>query len=212
MESAFCEPVPEGTCLIETFGWTPVGGFQRLERHLARMARSAAVFGFDFDEAAARAAIRVSGNAALRCRLTLGREGFAFTSAVMAPIAGRWRVAIAPQRVSAGDPWLRHKTTQRALYDQARAGLPDAIDEWLFLNERGALCEGTITNLFVTLADGRMLTPPVACGLLPGILRESLIAAGAVEEQVIDMDVLRAARQIHMGNSLRGLIPAQLVA
>ena len=212
MESSFCAEVPDGTRLIETFGWTPEAGFMRLEHHLARMARSARALGFVFDEKAARGLIRGGGKRALRCRLTLGAGGFEFSSAEIAPFDGVWRVALHPERLQSGNPWLAHKTTQRSLYDMARENLPEGIDEWIFLNERGEVCEGTITNLFVTLETGETVTPPLSCGLLPGVLRATLIEEGRVREVKFGLAELRRARALQVGNSLRGLISAELVA
>lgn len=209
MESTLRGRVPAGTRLIETFGWLPDTGYQRLELHLARMAGSARQLGFAFDAAAAQACLKTKGDAPLRCRLTLGTDGFDFTAVPMAATPPSWRVAIAKERLSSADLWLQHKTTQRTLYDDARTNLPDGIDELLFLNEQDQLCEGTITNLFVTLADGQMITPPTHCGVLPGILRQSLIASGQVVEKIITRDMLHSASAIHMGNALRGLIPVQ---
>ena len=211
MESPFCGAVPDGTRLIETFGWSPTGGFARLDAHLARMARSATILRFDFDQTAAKSALVVSGVAPLRCRLTLGRDGFEFTTALMTPVTNPWRLTIASDRLSSNDPWLSHKTTQRALYDTTRANLSNTADEALFLNERQEACEGTITNLFVTVKTGEMLTPPLSSGLLPGILRQALLANGTAREAVVDLDMLRTASSIKMGNSLRGLIPAKLI-
>lgn len=210
MESPFRRPIPAGTRLIETFGWLPDAGFVRLDRHLARMARSSAAMGFAFDVSAAQVALAVAGDTALRCRLTLGSDGFAFTTTPMAPVSGPWTLRIATHRVESEDAWLAHKTTQRALYDDTRANLPTGIDEAIFLNEREELCEGTITNLFVTLENGDMLTPPLSSGLLPGILRETLIENGTAREALIDPTLLHEAKALHVGNSLRGLIPARL--
>ncbi|SHK16073.1 4-amino-4-deoxychorismate lyase [Shimia gijangensis] len=211
MESSFRGPIPAGTRLIETFGWSPDDGFARLDRHLARMARSADKLGFDFDATTSRRAIQVSGEAPLRCRLSLGKDGFDFTTAPMEPVTGVWTLCIAADRLVAEDPWLAHKTTQRAIYDRTRAALPDGIDEVIFLNNHDDVCEGTITNLFVTLENGDMLTPPLASGVLPGILREILIENGTAREAVIDLALLRAVKTLHVGNSLRGLIPARLI-
>lgn len=174
------------------------------------MAKSASQLGFGFDAAAAKASLKAGGSEPLRCRLTLGEAGFEFTSAPMAATPAKWTVAIAEQRLSSRDPWLQHKTTQRALYDTARAQLPDGIDEFLFLNENNEVCEGAITNVFVTLPDETQITPPTHCGLLPGILREELLSTGQVKEAIISLDMLREAKAIHMGNSLRGLIKAEL--
>ena len=126
------------------------------------------------------------------------------------PEGAVWRVSIADQRLVSNDPWLRLKTTERQIYDAARAALPEAVDEALFLNERDELCEGTITNLFVQVRD-RLLTPPINCGLLPGVLREELLADSDAAESVLTIDVLQEVREIYVGNSLRGLIPAQLI-
>lgn len=208
MESPLRGRVPAGTQLIETFGWTPDAGFARLDLHLARMQRSAKALGFAFDEARALYEIQVTGETPLRCRLTLGEEGFAFTSVTMAPAQTPWTIAIAKERLTSNNPWLAHKTTQRALYDTARANLPEGVDELLFLNENDQLCEGTITNLFVQ-AEGTLLTPPLTCGVLPGILRQSLLETGKAQEATLTENDLTST-QIYMGNSLRGLIPAQL--
>ena len=210
MESTLRGSVAAGTRLIETFGWFPTMGFQRLDLHLARMERSALQMGYGFNAAAARQCMKTQGDAPLRCRLTLGEDGFEFTATPMAENPPFWTVAIAKQRLSSSDIWLQHKTTQRALYDTARANLPDGIDELIFLNQNDELCEGTITNLFVTLKDGQMVTPPTHCGVLPGVLRQTLIESRQASERVVTRDMLQTAQAIHVGNALRGLIPAVL--
>jgi 4-amino-4-deoxychorismate lyase len=200
--------------LIETLSWRPGAGFAHLDRHLARMGRSALALGIRFDAAAARALLEGHvGDEALRCRLTLDAQGrLDLTSAPLgAPTTG-WTLAIAEERLNSDNIWLRFKTTRRAQYDQARATLPAGVDELLFLNERDELCEGTITNLFLTLADGSKVTPPLSSGVLPGILRETLLTSGEVTERTLTLDDLQNAREIHMGNSLRGLIPTRLAA
>ncbi|ATG40319.1 aminotransferase class IV family protein [Phaeobacter piscinae] len=199
--------------LIETLGWLPGQGFRHLSQHLARLARSAAAFDLAFDpEEAARVLAEVTGTAPLRCRLTLNVDGqLALVTAPLGPIPAQWRLGIAETLLDAGDIWLQHKTTRRALYDAARAALPEGVDELLFLNARGEICEGTITNLFVTRPDGQMVTPPLFCGLLPGVLRQVLLEQGRCEEAVLRLQDLKQAKAIHMGNSLRGLIPARLV-
>ena len=128
----------------------------------------------------------------------------------MPPAAPVWRFEIAEVRLEAEDPFLRHKTTRRGLYDQVRRELANGLQEMVFLNTRGELCEGTITNIAITTAQGDRLTPPLASGCLPGICRQSLLEAGALHEAVLTMDDLRQAREIHLMNALRGQMPAQL--
>ena len=210
MESALRDSLPRDARLIETFRWEPEAGFVNLDRHLARMARSAEVLGFDYEDLWALYVIQASGEGALRCRLTLGDEGFAFSSAPLGKTRDVWRVAISDVRLPSGDALLQHKTTRRDLYDKAREERSDGIDEALMLNERGEVCEGTITSVFVTLEDGQIVTPPLSCGLLPGIQREIALENGALEA-VVTVDMLKTAKAIHMGNSLRGIIPVELV-
>jgi len=212
VESPFRDPLPDGLSLFETLRWTPETGALRGERHLARMERSARLLGFPFDGAEARALLEgLAGDAPLRVRLALFPDGrFELTTAAFAPVEGPWRLCIAAARVRSGDPWRGVKTTERALYDAARAALPEDCDEMLFLNERGTLCEGTITNLFVE-RDGVLLTPPLSAGCLPGILREELLETGRAREAELTPEDLRGAPALYVGNSLRGLIPAALV-
>ncbi|MDE4191720.1 aminotransferase class IV family protein [Phaeobacter gallaeciensis] len=199
--------------LIETLGWYPGEGGRHQPRHLARMRRSAAAFGIPFDLGPSEAMLaEIVSDTPLRCRLTLDVEGrFDMTTAPLGKPPAEWRLGIADIRLDADDPWLRHKTTRRVLYDSARADLPEGIDELVFLNQRDEVCEGTITNIFVTLAGGQVVTPPLSCGLLPGILRQEMLERGQCAEAVLHLADLKGAQAIHMGNSLRGLIPAKLV-
>ena len=210
MESALCDSLPRDARLIETFRWEPEAGFVNLDRHLARMARSAEVLGFDYEDLWALYVIQAKGEVPLRCRLTLGDEGFEFSSAPLGDTPDVWRVAISDVRLPSDDALLQHKTTRRDVYDKARDERPDGIDEALMLNERGEVCEGTVTNVFVTLEDGQVVRPPLSCGLLPGIQREIAVENGATAA-VVTVDMLKTAKAIHMGNSLRGMIRAELV-
>ena len=208
MESTLRNSVPHGTRLIETFGWYP--GLRHAELHLARMARSAHALGFPFDPALAARLMEQDSRAPLRCRLTLDSTGiFEVTTAPLPPVPSRWQIRLAGERLCASDPWLTVKSTQRGLYDRMRASLPEGVDEWLFINERGELAEGTITNLFLEMHDGRKLTPARDCGVLPGVLRASLLATGWSEARLTLAD-LQCATQIFMGNALRGLIPVDV--
>lgn len=195
---------PAGTRVIETFGWN--GTAPHLSAHLDRAQSACATLGFAFDRAAAEAAVsRLSGPEPLRVRLAFAPDGSHALAAVPAgPPPGRWRAGPAAERLRSDDPWLRIKTTQRALYDRARAALPPGLDEVIFLNEHGQVCEGTITNVFLE-RDGLLLTPPIACGCLPGVLRAALLAEGRAAEAVLLPSDLATGR-LWLGNSLRGLI------
>lgn len=210
MESPFCttDLTPE-LRIIETLRWQD-GQALRAERHLARAQATCGALGIPFDRAAIMALLmqpRPPGP--LRLRLTIDRQGSPkVETAPLGPAPSLWRVALAPQRLDPSDIWLRHKTSRRALYDQARADLPNGIEEWIFANRRDELCEGAITSLFFDLGDG-LATPPSACGLLPGVLRAELLESGACHEAPLPLEQLARAR-LWVGNALRGLIPARL--
>ena len=198
--------------IIETFGYVPGQGMTRGSRHLARMARTAAQLDVAFDPAQAeRLMAEFDADTPRRMRMTLDRAGgLELQDAPLALSKPLFRVELHETRLDPADPWLAVKTTERSLYNQARAVLPGDIDELLFLNTRGELCEGTITNVFLELG-GEMLTPAFSSGLLPGVLREEMLAEGRVREAVLTEADLRAAERLWVGNSLRGLIAAQLV-
>ncbi|MGD0141974.1 MAG: aminodeoxychorismate synthase component I [Rhizomicrobium sp.] len=203
--------------LIETLRHSAGAGFVRIAQHLARMARSAGVFGIAFDEGAARDALdkAVAGSATnMRVRLTLAENGaFACTAVPVVGSPQRLTYVLSPQKTNSGDVLLRHKTNWRDLYDteQRHAALECGADEILFVNERGELTEGSRTNLFVEKA-GRLLTPALACGVLDGCLRQALIAEGRCIEAVLTPDDLARADIAYLGNSLRGLVRAEAVA
>lgn len=201
--------------LIETLLWTRQAGYWLADGHAARLARSAAELGFvysrqNFDEALARACAEAKAPA-LRVRLELRRDGVFLTQAVPFPPQDRakiWRVAIAERRIDSRDPLLRHKTTRRALYEDALARAQGA-DEVVFLNERNEVCEGARTNVFFVEDSGRLLTPPLDCGLLPGVLRAHLLDQGRAREKILHRENLRDG--FFLGNSLRGLVRVRLV-
>ena len=211
MESPFRQPVPEDLKVIETFGYLPDTGFVRLDRHLRRLAAACKTLGiqFDLDECHSKLAV-LPNDKPLRVRLTVSASGdVEVTGSAMAPTADFWNISIAAERLASTDPWLQLKTTKRALYDRARAELPASVDELVFLNEKDEVCEGTITNVFAEFEDG-LVTPPTSSGLLPGILREELLESN-VKQEVIPFGRLASAKQLFVGNSLRGLIPARLI-
>ena len=187
--------------LIETVLWNGKAA-RRWPLHLARLTRSAAALGWD---APAPPLLPAPAGPA-RLRLTLDRHGVQdWQIHPLPPVKAQWRAALHPARLDPGDPWLGVKTTRRQTYDAARAALPEGLDEWIFANTRGEVCEGTITSLFFDRGAG-LRTPPLTCGLLPGVLRAEL----ACPEEVLRIEDLPHV-DLWCGNALRGLIPLRLV-
>ena len=202
-----------GFSLLETMRLED-GRVARLDRHLARMGASAAHFGFAWDETLARTAVedeRLShASGCWRLRLLLDREGIATTTCTPHEQESRtWRVALAVSPVDSANPFLRHKTTSRAIYESAKAARSD-VDDVVLWNERDEVTEATIANVVAEI-DGVRVTPPVTCGLLPGVYRAELLESGEIRERVITKDDLGRASNIWLINSLRGWIDVQLV-
>ncbi|MDT1064254.1 aminotransferase class IV family protein [Paracoccus sp. CPCC 101403] len=195
--------------LIETLLWDG-RDLSHLPRHLERLAASAARLGWRCDLQGARAALlAATPDGPARMRLTMDETGrMEVVAANLPPALTVWRVALSDRHLYSGDPWLRVKSTRRPVHDAARAALPAGIDEFLLANERYEVCEGTITNVFFDLGQG-MRTPPLHCGLLPGTLRAELLETGQCAEAILPRADLARAR-LWIGNSLRGLVPAQL--
>ncbi|MEM9845255.1 MAG: aminotransferase class IV family protein [Pseudomonadota bacterium] len=211
MESPLRPPADPGFELIETFLWTPGQGVVRQARHLDRLRRTAEQFDISLPDVDAQIDA-LSSPGPLRVRLSVGMDGdVTLTHRPFQPLATGtiWRLGLSEHRLRADDPWLTVKTTQRQLYDAARASLPADLDELLFLNENDWLCEGTITNVFVDLGEG-LLTPPLSCGVLPGVLRQELIESGRAREAHLKVASLSDCHALYVGNSLRGLIPARM--
>jgi len=124
-----------------------------------------------------------------------------------APFESTVAVRVVPLPVSQDDLRLRHKTSARGFYDAARAAA--GTPEVLFETPDGYLTEGSYTNLFVARGD-KLVTPPLAEGLLPGILRSHLIETGRAVEGRLTRDDLREG--FLLGNALRGLFRAEMVA
>jgi para-aminobenzoate synthetase/4-amino-4-deoxychorismate lyase len=207
-------PVPT---LLETMR-LDAEGYARRERHLARLARSAAYHATPIAADTIAAALdaharehRASLDAGevRRARLLVAPDGaITVESAPLVPAPGRPRVALARTPVSRADATLYHKTTSRATYDARRAEHPDAWDVLLW-NEAGELTELTIGNVVLEL-DGTRVTPPVACGLLGGVLREELLERGEVAERALRIDDLERATRVWLVNSARGWVEVEL--
>jgi para-aminobenzoate synthetase/4-amino-4-deoxychorismate lyase len=198
---------PTAFDLIETMAFDSDTGMPLLERHLARMKASAELFGFPFDRHAVRNELQAATfhlRKPRRVRLVLAKSGAVAieVSPMPVPPAEPVTVGLAPLPVDPSDFRLRHKTSDRAFYGRPPTGCFDS----LFLDPEGRLTEGGFTSVFVERDDGMLVTPPLARGLLPGVLRAELIATGRAIEG--DLTIANLAGRFFVGNALRGLIPA----
>ncbi|GAA0458816.1 MULTISPECIES: aminodeoxychorismate synthase component I [Sphingomonas] len=198
--------------LIETMAFDPHRGIPLLERHLERLKASARRLGFAFDRHAARNELQAATfrlEQPSRVRLLLSPSGAIAVEAGPLPPAPSEPVSIAlvPLPVSPADFRLRHKTSDRRFYDAARQGL--GCFDVAFVAPDGQVTEGSFTSIFVE-REGLLHTPPLSAGLLPGVLRAELLGAGSAVEAVVRPADL--AQGFYVGNAVRGLIRARLVA
>jgi len=202
--------------LIETMRSTETGEIPLLARHLRRLHASARALGYpcplpDIKNELLTSARQHQGQAQ-RLRLLLHATGwFEVSRQPLAVQETRPTVVLADARLHTPDIWLQHKTTHRPLY--ARAGIwlqsnPDYFD-CLFLNQHDQLCEGSRSNLYLQL-EGTWYTPPLTCGVLPGIMRETLLESGEVSERILHLDDLTAAQSMRMSNAVRGWLDVRL--
>lgn len=211
--------------LIETFLWIPGSGYWLFKEHLERLRSSAEYFFFQYDEEKIKALLcgKEKGFlSAMRVRLLLCRDGSVEISSseldgchefpgskakVESPLP---IVMFSEQKTRPDNVHLFHKTTERKLYTEERQrALEKGFFEVVFINTKGEVTEGGITNIFIEKA-GRLLTPPVESGLLCGTFRRYLLEKGDAEECVLDKKDVLEAEKVFVGNSVRGLIQVRV--
>ena len=223
LKARFLTGMDPGFALLETCYATFENGIRHLERHLQRLARSARYCGFRFDEFALRAMLShqcraLSPGTPYRIRLALRQDGKVELSVhPLSPLQETSvRILLASDYgfapVQARDWLLQHKTTWRATQDAAwqQAAGQGAFD-MAFFNQHDELTEGGRSNIFVKL-EGRWYTPPLSCGVLPGVMRSVLLddAALRAQERIIKRVELRHAEAVLVCNALRGALAATL--
>ncbi|CCG41411.1 aminotransferase class IV [Magnetospirillum molischianum] len=125
------------------------------------------------------------------------------SAAAAAPPAGPTRLIVATvTRRNEHSPLSRLKSLNYLDNILARQEAADrGADDALLLNGQGRVTDTTIATLFARI-DGQVVTPPVAEGVLPGIGRSLVLAAGIGSEREIPLDDLRRAKAIVLVNSL----------
>lgn len=208
------EMTAAGFDLVETMGFTPEEGIPLLELHLERIKASAAELGFSLDRHALRNAIQAlcfEAERPSKLRLVASRNG-AYSlelSDMPAPLPDPVTCAVMRLPVDEGDWRLRYKTSDRSFYDAAlRSAQAEGAHEVIFLRDDGLVTEGSFNSIFAKQGD-TLLTPPARLGLLPGVLRRSLIEEGRAKEAELTLDDL--ADGFLIGNALRGLMNARLL-
>jgi para-aminobenzoate synthetase/4-amino-4-deoxychorismate lyase len=219
-KTAILHAAPPAFELLETLRLER-GCVVRRAGHVERMRRSAEYFGYEFDSTAinqllddALAHARTSSIRSMRVRLLLSRDG-GVRAEYSAPAPARYdgpdacrnvgeplrTVLLADRPVDGRDPFLCHKTTNRAQYETRRAEMGVAFDVLLW-NEHGDITEFTTGNVVLQIGND-LLTPARSAGLLAGVFRAELLEQGTIREARVKRSAIAECRRMWLINSLR---------
>lgn len=211
---AFVERASQPFDLLETLA-LDAGHYRHLPDHLARLQTAAAHFAYPCVLANVEQCLQTLASqhptGLWRVRLLLNAQGQAHAQAFAlqaTPTPVRLQLVNSPF-AQAHSEFTRYKTTHRSHYDAATPTNADVFDALLY-NEQGQITECTRGNI-AALLDGRWVTPPLHCGLLPGVGRAAALREGRLQEAVLTLADVPRVQGWAFVNSLRGWLPAQLV-
>ncbi|MEE8294126.1 MAG: aminodeoxychorismate synthase component I [Sphingomonadales bacterium] len=219
LKGNFLKNIEKDFALIETMLWTEDTGVHFYDAHMKRLASSANYFGFQIKIKQIKNRLSKISSTFIdknpkKIRLTLARSGelnFETQNYNRPKNKDHFEVIISPHKVSSMDPFLFHKTTNRALFNsELEHSKNQKFYDILFVNEKGNITEGAFNNIFVQGNRGELFTPSLKCGLLPGILRAKLVESGKFKETSLTCDELEKATKIWLGNSVTGLVEVNL--
>lgn len=201
----------EQESVFETFRRTPNGEIPHKALHARRLQGTDCASKIEIETELNKISL-FCPNEDLRIRLDVKDRRFSTTTETYRPLDLPLKLALSRYPLTKTIQATSIKTTRRDFYDGERTRLQNLLgaDEVIFLNNENEVCEGTFTSIFIKV-DGRLLTPKLSCGLLPGVLRQSYIETGEAEEVVLHLQDLRDADQVFVGNSLRGLLTAKFI-
>ena len=205
--------------LLETMLWTKAEGVVYLNEHLERLRNSYRYFLWNWNQ---EKIINVLNQAieetpaanSARLRLLASQDGNVAVEIFPLDHKGWGKdvitIKLAEAKTDSADLFLYHKTTNRIFYNQQfKQALAEGFDEVIFTNEKNEITEGAISNIFIRKGDN-WFTPPVRCGLLPGIWRAAKFADLHAEEKILYLEELKNSDEILVGNSVRGEVRAKL--
>lgn len=189
------------------------GKFILEEKHCRRLKQSAQYFNFTFDERKLKQVLhdlqQIYDCDSWRIRLLLSKNGAISTEVFPLANLDNFDVILAEEPINKNDVFHYHKTTERAMFDIHLKQLKSEHLDVLLWNENREITEFSIGNVVVK-TDGRLVTPKVQCGLLPGTFREQLIEDGVIEEDIITLDDLPNIEKMWFINSVRGWLEVSL--
>jgi branched-chain amino acid aminotransferase len=207
----------------------------RLEKHLERLSQSAKLLSlplnaFDLKKACYDT-LRANKSKDARIRLTVSMgEGEAtpdlprqprptvlVTAARYVPLSAEvyrkgYKVAVSTIDQDSQSPLSRLKSANYLNHILARREVKaSGADEAILLNERGFLCEGSTSNIFL-VSKRNIVTPGEESGCLPGITRQVVIELArnlgiSLNQREVQLDELLQADEAFLTNSIMELMP-----
>ncbi len=195
--------------LLETILWE--GKFTFLKEHLNRMKNSAEYFSYDYQEyrildSLSLAERSLNRGKKYRVRLLLSKNSDPFIEVhEVLDSSSSNQIKFAPVRTNSEDRFLFHKTTNREQYNNfSTQAKNENLADYIFLNERNEITEGSITNIFIE-KSGKLFTPPLSCGLLSGVYRQEVLKTNPLaSETILKISDLISSDAIYICNSVRG--------
>ena len=179
------------------------------EEHIERLRKASRYFAYPFNPEYLRQRIVAECQTCheekdYRLKISISKSGdIDFCRQELIPLSLAFcQAQLCLQETSLQTPFTYFKTTYRP-------HLTIGKQEKIYHNEKGELLETSIGNLVLQIA-GKLYTPPINLGILPGIYRQHLLETGQVEEKVLTLEDLAQAEAIYGCNAVRGLYELSL--
>ena len=173
-------------------------------QHLERLQKASRYFAFPFDSENLKQKIEeechaCDANQDYRLRISLSKSGeIEVERRVLTPLSPSFcQAKLCLQEANLQQAFTYFKTTYRPHLNLGE-------QEKIYHNTRGELLETSIGNLVLKI-DGKLYTPPIRLGILPGIYRQHLLETGEVEEKILTLADFAQAEDIYACNAVRGL-------
>lgn len=211
-------------CLIETMLWKKnlhpnkisKHGFFLLKYHLDRIEHSAKYFGFKFDkQKLTRQLLYLTekfNRDKYKIRVLLYSNGkIEITLKEVEELPCQpVKITVSNITINNKNIFLYHKTTNRKIYEEEYKKYKSyGYFDVLFRNQNNQFTETSRGNIFLKI-NGKLTTPPIECGLLPGTYRKFLIENSSVIIKPIYEEDLQKAEKIFITNSVVGLVEGKI--
>ncbi|KXT80727.1 Para-aminobenzoate synthase, aminase component / Aminodeoxychorismate lyase [Streptococcus oralis] len=174
------------------------------EQHLERLTKASRYFAYPYDAEDLRQRIEeecqaCEANQDYRLRISLSKSGeIELSRQILTPLSPEFcQAKLCLQEADLQQAFTYFKTTHRPHLNLGE-------QEIIYHNAAGELLEISIGNLVLKI-NGKLYTPPIRLGILPGIYRQHLLETGEVEEKVLTLADLAQAQAIYGCNAVRGL-------